>query len=199
MKNKSKSFRKLISFIQGKETFALYTGNNSFDEHSVALAALMVCFFGDRRNILFRTSSVKVIEKYLSRALAGLWDGDPGNSKFRRQVKKAVKDRNFSISSMNIFIDTINPRSHIITPDKIHAAILYPAEEFLPNCILEKTLEDLYQRKTEKIIFCSLGNEDLNLKELDLLKPVMVEGRDFSPKKHITAEEKLENICYACC
>ena len=98
---------------------------------------------------------------------------------------------------MNIFIDTLNPRSHIITPEKIHAALLFPAEEFLAGGLLERTIEDLENRHVEKIIFCSLGKEDMNLKELENLNPVIIGEKPGNSEENIPAEDKLATLCYA--
>jgi len=183
MDHKNKVFKNLINFIQSKERFALLIGKEDGHAHSIALAALLVCFFGQEKNILFRTSSVKDIETYLSKALSGFWNGDPGDNKFRKRIKESVKKRNFSIASMNIFIDTTNPRSRVITPEKLHGAIVYPVENFLSqNCIFEKCLSDLQSRKSEKIIFCTAASE-VDFDGLNILKPVMLNDEKLPCKK----------------
>jgi hypothetical protein len=174
MQHKNKIFKNLINFLQSKEKFAILVGKDEKDAHSIALAALLVCFFEQKKNILFRTSSVKDIEIYLSEALSGFWDGDPGDNKFRKRIKEAFKNRYFSIATMNIFIDTTNPRSQIITPQKLHGAIVYPVENFLSqNGIFEKCLRDLQERDTEKVIFCTSIYEE-KLEGLKVLKPVIM-------------------------
>jgi hypothetical protein len=180
MQHKNEVFKNLINFIQSKEKFAILVGKEYGHAHSIALAALLVCFFGQEKNILFRTSSVKDIEIYLSKALCGFWNGDPGDNKFRKRIKESVKKRNFSIASMNIFIDTINPRSQIITPEKLHGTIVYPVEIFLShNCIFEKCLKDLQERNVEKVIFCT-AIQEAKLDPLKLLKPVILNDEKSS-------------------
>jgi len=170
----NKAFKELINFVQGNDRFAFIKGSSQGDNHSTAFAALLVCYFGSNSNILFRTSSVKDIEGYISRALSGFWDGDPKDAKFKKRVKEAVKKRNFSISSINIFIDTINPRSHVNTPGKLHAALIYPVEEFCPDYGIKKCLTDLEIRNCEKIIFCNrLENE--KIEALDELNPFIID------------------------
>lgn len=184
MDHKNKVFKNLINFIQSKEKFALLIGKEDGHAHSIALAALLVCFFGQEKNILFRTGSVKDIEIYLSKALSGFWNGDPGDNKFKKRIKESVKKRNFSIASMNIFIDTTNPRSRVITPEKLHGAIVYPVENFLSqNCIFEKCLTDLKNRRSEKIIFCTAINE-VDFGGLNVLNPVILNDEKLLCKKN---------------
>jgi hypothetical protein len=173
----NKAFKELINFVQGNDKFAFIKGSSQTSNHSAALAALLVCFFGSNSNILFRTTSVKDMESYLSRALSGFWDGDPKDAKFKKRVKEAVKKRNFSISSMNIFIDTINPRSHINTPEKLHAALIYPVEEFCLDYGIKKCLTDLERRNCQKIIFCN-RLEDEKIECIEELHPFIIDYRE---------------------
>jgi hypothetical protein len=184
MEHKNKVFKNLINFIQGKERYAVLKIAPTSYDHSTALAAAFVCYFGQEKNILFRTSSVKDIEIYLSGALSGFWDGDSKSSNFKKRIKEAVKSRKISIDTINLSIDTINIRSQLATPHKLHGAIIYPAETFLAqDYIFKKCLSDLNRRNTEKIIFCTNMYED-NMNRLKKLNPVIMnEEETFSSEK----------------
>lgn len=135
MNTRNEATMQIKRFLSSDEKYCLVTGTHQYEKHRLVLRILAEYY--KKGKFLFRSSTMLNASQFLG------------------SKKKLETGMRYDLKDNNLYVDTVQKRTWMKTPNHIDIAVIYPLMPLVKKSLLDEITEDLGDRGAQKIFFVS--------------------------------------------